>query len=324
MGRTRRSRVAVAAVLTGAALAGTTVGAGAALAAQALLQGTWSAEMGGRRAGEVALRLDDGRHVSSLPDRDAADLIRRIASGEGPWSLAREAGVLTFEGTASERRARGTFTFRPDGAFREDMDALGLGRPSDREMLAAAVHGLTRERVRSLSGAGLLGDEFDDLLAAAIFDVDGAFLQSMEALGLRPDLDQLVAFRIHEVTPAFVREMRELGVGDDADDLLAMRIHGVSRAFVDAIRATGLGEPDADQVLALRIHGVDGAWLESMAEAGAEPADLDEAVAFRIHGVTPDLVRRLRERGYDGLDGDDLLKIRIHGLDRLILRPPPR
>lgn len=343
--------------------AGVAVWAGAAAPVGAatvqVVEGTWSARFADEAddPGEVRVsRWEDearwGRMQATLDD-DATRALRRHAEENGgvvALELRRTAGTLSFEGRVRSGRGSGTFTFEEDPAFRREMATLGMRSIDAEEAFAAALHGVGPEQLRRLRATGFDPD-FDDLMAAAIFEVDEGFarearsagwddvelddlvamrihgvtrawVDAMGEAGLEPeDLDQAMAFRIHGVTPDFAREARSLGLGPlDGDDLVAMRIHGIDARWVADARAMGFGELDFDDVVAMKIHGVRASWLEELADEGFVFDDVDDALSFRVHGITAAYVRELEELGFEELEADDVLRIKIQGLDRLLRR----
>lgn len=310
-------------------IAGTLATLPASAAGQRTAEGTWEAGLAESDEGWIKFRVASpdgadehrlGQMSGRLGAADRAELQRQgnaNPAGAVRLTIDREAGDIVLEGRARRGHAAGVFTFTADPTFARRMAELGFPDVRERDVLAAALHGVGTEAVRQLRAAGYGDLDFADVMSAGIFGVDSTYIARMRALGFRAlDLKRLVAFRIHGVTPEFVGAMKELGFELNEERALAFRIHGVTPEFVRDARALKLGDLDGDDLLAMRIHRVSSAFVDSMRAVGVPPEDLDEAVAFRIHGVTPALVRELRAAGFDDLDGDDLIAIRIHGLDR--------
>lgn len=318
------------------------------------VRGTWALESKEPGEPQLVLRLGEGweGHESRLsaPDDLRDEVLAAVREGQGELiaRVVREAGAFEFRGTARGDEGSGTFTLTLDPAYLGEMEALGYSGLRDHELLAAAAHGAGPRQVRALAQRGYEDVSFGDLLATAIFRVDGGFIDEMQDLELGElELDQLVAFRIfdvdadfvaqarglplgrldagdliamrvHKLDPAFLREMEAQGVElEDVGDALALAIHDIDAGFVAEARGLGLGELDVADLVAMKIHGVDQPFVTAMRDVGFPPEDLGQAVAFRIHGVTPDFVRELEEAGYEDLTGNDLLTARILGPDWL-------
>ena len=335
------------------AVAALTLGITTPAQAQDELSGTWTARL--NDDGEVRVRLvhDDDRHDwgQGMRDADAEALWAAAVAGPVDWSIEAPAGVVRLTGERRGNRAMGEFTFSPDPDFPARMRAAGMdGRIDIEEQLAAALYRVSEETVRSLVRLGIEAEDFGEVLASRIFEIDADFVEGLRDAGVDGDLSDFLAFSIHGVTPDYVREVRRWDVGRvDADELLAFRIHGVDREHAEGLREAGLGTLDADDLiaarihrvtpewaadvarwelgradfddlLAMRIHGVTAEWIEGMADLGLRPADAEEAISFRVHRVNPEWVRELREAGHDDLTADELVRIRIHGLERILRR----
>jgi hypothetical protein len=143
------------------------------------------------------------------------------------FTLERDAGRLSFEGTFRAGEGAGHFTFAPRPEFVAAMRGLGYA----------------------------LDDE--KLYSMAVLDVSRQFVRELDTLGYsRLDLDDLVSLRIHGATPDFVREMQSLGQSRlSAEDLVSLRIHGATPEFVRQLRALGYELVSAEDLVSMRIHG---------------------------------------------------------------------
>jgi hypothetical protein len=296
--------------------------------AQETFEGVWTAREG-EETERPWVQLSWGpewRQGGMSMDRADAQAMwdqARRNGGEVDFTIDAPAGRIVLQGAVSRSRGSGTFTFTPDVGFEASMERAGIamGHTDEDEWLAAALHRVSPAAARELQDLGFRSLDFEDVLAAAIFDVTTNFVRAIRARDMDGDLDDFVAFSIHGVTPDYVDDARSWGPSRlDADDLLAFRIHGITDEFVREVTGWDLGPVEVDDVMAAKIHGVSGEYLRAMEELDAMPDDLDQAVAFRIHGVTPELIRELREEGFDDLTNRELIKVRIFGFDRLLRR----
>jgi hypothetical protein len=272
-----------------------------ACTARAEVRGGWTATRHKGDAGRLQLQLqhDHSNNGQTMDLAAFSGLTAAQVAATAPtpvtFSLRREAGTVTFDGTFRNGSGGGEFAFAPNPAYLASLRDLGV--PVER----AKRH----------------GDSADEqLLSLALLDVSTAFIRSMQAAGYRESLDDYLAMRIFDVTPELVAEYRDLGMNLSADDLVATRIHGATPEFIGEMRELGYGDLDLDDYVAFRIHGVTPKFVEELAELGYRDVDADDLVAFRIHGVTAKFIRELEEDGYRDLSADDLVSMRIHGRGR--------
>jgi hypothetical protein len=269
-------------------------------AAHADLRGGWTVSLPAKEAGRLHLQLhhDDSNLGQTVHLRDLEGLTAgQVASSTRvpvSFTLRREAGLVSFEGTMRQGAGGGDFTFQPNPAYLATLRELGVS-----------------------TGRGKGGESLDEeLLSLAALDVSTEFIRSMQEAGYRESLDEYVSMRIFHVTPELAAEYRELGISPSADDLVAGQIHGVSPAYVREMRELLGAKIGFDDLVATRIHGATPAFIAEMEKLGYGHLDLDDYVAFRIHGVTAKMIRELQAEGYGDLSADDLVGMRIHGRRR--------
>lgn len=301
-----------------------------AATARADVHGGWTATRHKGDAGRLQLQLQHDHSsngqtmdLAAFTDLTAAEIAATVPTPV-TFSLRREAGTVTFDGTFRNGSGGGEFAFAPNSAYLATLRDLGVpvgggkrhGDSADEQLLSLALLDVSTAFIRSMQAVGYR-ESLDDYLAMRIFDVTPALVAEYRALGMELSADDLVAGRIHGVSPAYVREMRELGQrAADFNDLVATRIHGATPEFIGEMRELGYGDLDLDDYVAFRIHGVTPKFVEEIAELGYRDVDADDLVAFRIHGVTPRFIRELEEDGYRDLSADDLVSMRIHGRGR--------
>jgi len=314
-----------------------------ALAASASARQTTEGDFRLREQDERYLaQLDVARHdggESRLGCTLTATEFDRILSSEAAVTVEREAGRFTFQ---SETRTRGTFTFEPSAEFIDflgdrdiDVDdpaelfvmgAVGMtrdwvkvlddlrGHLDADDIVAAGIHGLTREFVAGIGDAGFDDEEFDSYLAMRIHGLDGDQLRDMRQAGLElDDADAALAFRIHGLDADYIADMQQAGLDVDSETLLSCKIHGVGPEYIKSVREAGF-DLDAEALLAWKIHGVKPRQAEAMREAGFADATAEDLLAWKIHGLTPALAEGLREAGVEINDAEELLAMKIHGV----------
>src|SRR5207247_17227 len=142
------------------------------------------------------------------------------------FTLERDAGRFSFDGTFRRGEGAGHFTF--------------TARP---------------EFVAAMRGLGYALDD-EKLYSMGVLDVSREFVRQLDALGYsRLELDDLLSLRIHGVSPEFIKELKSLGYDHVAvEELVSMRIHGVSPEFVRRVQASR-GAVSIDRLVEMRIHG---------------------------------------------------------------------
>ena len=241
------------------------------------------------------------------------------------FTLAREAGTSTFEGTFRNGKGAGQMTFTGNRTYIDSLRSLGVAfdlpvsrrgktTSEDEKLFVLAFHDVSTSFIRSMQSEGFKVS-LDKYLALRIFDVTPAYIKEMRTLGFKDlDDDELIATRIHRVTPDYVRQMRAAGWDLSLDELQASRIHGATPEYAAEMRKLGY-DLDFDDLVAFRIHGVTSQFIAELAKAGYRNVDADDLVAMRIHKVTPEFIAELKAAGYSGVPVEKLVAMRIHGVD---------
>src|SRR2546427_6523487 len=295
------------------------------------ITGTWTAESAAGKAAsangplvQLSLSRRRGTHGSSQHSNPVAlaelrgltaDQMSADASSVS-FTLERDAGRFSFDGSFRRGEGAGHFTFAPRPEFVAAM--LGLGYALDDEKVySMAVLDVSREFVRQLDALGYSRLGLDDLLSLRIHGADPAFIREVKDLGYdHLPVDDLVSFRIHGATPDFIRQMQSLGYRRlSAEDLVSLRIHGASPDFVRQLRDLGYDRVSAEELVSMRIHGVSPEFIKELKSLGYDHVAVEELVSMRIHGVSPEFVRRVQaSRGAVSIDR--LVEMRIHGQER--------
>ena len=113
--------------------------------------GQWLVEF---RTGEGKIHLElryerrdaKGNHSSShgfsIDPGKLTGLSREQAMSAGThvqFQLARDAGTFNFDGWFKEGNGSGHFTFTPNHSFAADLNAQGIGQPTDEQLLSLAM-----------------------------------------------------------------------------------------------------------------------------------------------------------------------------------------
>ena len=273
-----------------------------AAAVAADIRGAWTAEVqdGASMQMNLSTRGGHSNFGETMAAADFAGLtdaaMRATTQTPVTFQLARDAGIVAFEGTFKNGFGAGQFTFTPNQNYIASLRSLGV-------TFEESDHG------------------DNQLLTMALLDVSTPFIRSMQAEGYRVSAEKYLSMRIFRVTPELVRELRSLGYDKiDADDLVATRIHKVTPDYIRAMRAAGYPSLSLENLIASRIHKATPEFLSEMKALGYSNIDFDDLIAFRIHRVTGDFVRELRDLGYNNVSADDLVAMRIHGVTPQFIR----
>lgn len=285
---------------------------------------TWKSAPASGRMVQLTLSRRRGTHGNSQHSNPVAlgDLrgltADQLSAGASSvsFTLERDAGRFSFEGTFRRGEGAGHFTFAPRPEFVAAMRGLGYTVDDDK-LYSMAILDVSREFVRQLDALGYSRLDLDQLLSLRIHGADPAFIRAVKELGYdHLPVDDLVSFRIHGATPEFIREMQSLGLTRlSADDLVSLRIHGASPEFVRALRELGYDHVSAEDLVSMRIHGVSPEFIKELKSLGYDHVAVDELVSMRIHGVSPEFVRRV-QASQGSVSIDRLVSMRIHGEER--------
>jgi beta-lactamase regulating signal transducer with metallopeptidase domain len=283
-------------------------------------RGTWEIRPT-TASGMVHLRLTEGDSSSGstialerLEGLSAAQLSG--AGGSVRFTIKRDAGTFTFEGTARDGVGAGTFTFAPNPAFAGDLEKRGLGRPTADEQYDLARSDIGFAYLDELTKQGYARPALAQLVRAGQHGVRLDYLRDMGAVGYRLGaLDPLITLRDHGVTPEFVRQLAEQGFkGLSADELRRTRDHGVTPEFMRELRDLGYTSLTIDELVNTRDHGVNPQFVRELVALGHRKLALDEVVRLRDHGVNTEFVRDLSTLGHPNLPLEELVRLRDHGV----------
>ncbi len=282
----------------------------------AATSGAWEIQPS-EKAGRVYLELrqkhsNNGREVplSSLQGLSAS------ASGPVTFTLKRDAGTFSFEGTVRNGSGAGAYTFTPSAAFADALQKRGIGRPTAAQQHEMAKSDVSLALLDDLTAQGYEKPTIDDLVRAGQHGVDPDFVHGMGQLGYRVGTVQaLINMRDHGVTPDYVQGLMAQGLPKlSADDLVRARDHGVTPDYVQAMRQAGYGSVAVDGLVNARDHGVDPEYVKAMSTFGYTKLPLESLVNARDHGISADYMKAMADLGFTSLPLDTLINARDHGI----------
>lgn len=238
------------------------------------------------------------------------------AGGPVKFTLRREAGTLTFEGTVRSGVAAGTFDFTPSATFAAEMTKRGYERPTNDEMYVLARNDIGTSYLDELSKQKYARPSLDELLRAGDHGVDLDYLHEMGGAGYHlGQIEHLIRTRDHGVDVEFVDGLKSHGLtGLSVDELVRARDHGVDPEYIGGMKMAGHNMRDLEGLIRARDHGVDPEFIQGMKVTGHDIGDMESLIRARDHGVDPDYVQGMRHHGLK-LDMDELVRARDHGVD---------
>jgi hypothetical protein len=258
------------------------------------LHGAWTATQDEKRPGRIQMNLSSGAHQNFGNSMNISEFtgLASAPAGAVQFTLAREAGTVSFEGSFKHGDGAGQWTFAPNRGYIAALRNLGVEFDLDGE-----------------------GEE-QNLFTVTMLDVSTAYIRSMQSIGYRESLEKYLTMRIFKVTPELVAELRELGFDRlSSDDLVSTRVHKVTPEFVRYMRAAGYTNLSLEDLLSFRIHKVTPEFINELRDLGYDHLSADDLVSMRIFKVTTEYIRDLKNAGYSGIPVQKLIDMKIHKFD---------
>lgn len=196
----------------------------------ARLEDTWTRNNGERWVSFQLQEDTDRRFGMSVPLSDLNGLgapgERWTSPGVIRFTMTRDAGDVSFEGTFSNGRGWGTYRFAAHPDYVAAMGRAGY-RDLDTDMLfRLTLHDVSRAFVASIQAEGYRSASLEDLLRMRIHGIDADYIKGLRQAGYDcVSIEDLVRTRIHGATPSYLAELRAAGYsGLNVEDLIRTRI----------------------------------------------------------------------------------------------------
>lgn len=276
------------------------------IVAQNPVTGTWTANIkervdrdGIKRDSEIYVNFEQKRergrsqHGQGYKFSELSGLSREnTLGGNTRFSLVREAGTIECEGSFTDGKGSGTFTFTPNQAFfagmaSREFDFAKIERNNttsfeDRAFTAATLN-VTTALADDLISANFGKLDVDDLFKAAIFKIDSKFMAEMKATGF-PDLgmEDLVKARIFKIDADYVKQVHEMGFSNKGfEGLVKFRIFNVTPEYLSQLKAAGLSDLDSESIVKCRIFKIDADFIRK-AKAEYPNVTVEQLVKMKI------------------------------------------
>jgi hypothetical protein len=176
------------------------------------------------------------------------------------FTLTRDAGTFTFEGTVLLGIGRGGYQFVPDPTYSAKLSALGYGPVGDDAItiMLMAVRDVSLDYAAEVKYS-LKDVQLSDLARLQDHGVSLDFIRAVTLAGYANlTAEEVVRFRDHGIDEAFLRGLKTSGAPDlSADEIIKLHDHGVRPDYVARIHSAGYGDLTVDQIIKLHDHGVD-------------------------------------------------------------------
>jgi len=223
-----------------------------------------------------AFELSDLRGLTTAQMASPAGTMAR-------FELVREAGIFAMEGYFKAGNGAGTFVFRSDPGFLQQMRALGFLDVSENRQFSMAAQDIGPRFAAEIRATGVAVSQTDRLVAMRIHGVSGDFIRRIQQVGYQPQSEDLVKLRIHGVTEDFANDVRQMYASASLEDLVRMRIHGAGVEFARDVRQA-YPAASIDDLVRLRIHGVSMEYIRNM-QSQSRAITLEQLVRLKIHGI---------------------------------------
>jgi hypothetical protein len=270
------------------------------IVAQTAITGEWRADSTKEKDGKIYLsferRTARGGQNQNSTNYDYSELEGlspdQAQNGKVSFRLVREAGTIDCDGTFTNGKGSGTFTFTPNRGFIDAMRSRGFdfekatGKHDadvDERLFTAATVNVTTKLADGLLSANFGKLEVEDLFKAAIFKITPEFMSEMKATGF-PNLgmEDLVKARIFKIDADYVRQVNDMGFNkEDFEGLVKFRIFKVTPEFLNELKAEGFGSVSSEEVVKCRIFKIDADFIRK-AKAEEPNVTIEDLVQMKI------------------------------------------
>jgi len=189
------------------------------------------------------------------------------------FTLARDAGTVSFHGTAVNGAGSGRFAFQPDPAFVSELGGIAVDPWNHDKIYDMAVAGVPLSYLRGLGA------------------VRNARLYSYDVLRFysfgRPAHRELfpVTPHPHTVDPGYWQRVRETGYPLFREDIERLQTYGVSPDLLRQMKISGYDVLPVSDAIKLQTHGVTQFDIQSMEARGHKNLSTDEIVRYKVNGI---------------------------------------
>lgn len=278
--------------------------------------GLWSAVIHGDK-----VRIEfGGMHWSSTATFDLSELGTLPTGKPGAFTVRRDAGTVTFNGSFDGNRGHGTYAFEQDAGFRSYLAQEGFSDVSDNLMIHLYFTNINKAWFGYVRQNGYTGITMEELKRLATRDMNQEHLAKYIDVFKKDNyghvsLDMIVRLCDHGATPTFINRIRDLGYTDlSLETAVRLVDHGVNADFIEDMKKAGQKNLSLNEAIELRDHGVSVEYIHGLADAGYPNVTPQEARELVDHGVQADFIKEMRELGFKDMSLDDARRLVDHGV----------
>jgi hypothetical protein len=141
--------------------------------------------------------------------------------------------------------------------YAQQMQKLGLGKPSPGDLIAMKLQGITPEYVEKLRSAGLEPHSVHEIIDYQMFNVSPEYLAAMRTAGFQSlSPRELVELRAQGVAPEYAAAMKKQFPNLTMGELLQLRIFKIDDAFIAEAKRHNFDPLTVQKLVRLRISGL--------------------------------------------------------------------
>jgi hypothetical protein len=268
---------------------------------------------------------------------------------QGTFTLAREAGTMTFIGKFEADKGMGTYKFTADKDYGTAMRNEGVVLEDDEDFMVFFMINVKESYVQMLKKKGYNNLDKDQLIPLAALDVNEAYITSIKQAIPDIDLDNLVPFKSLGIDKAYIEEISKAGYKDlspgniialksqgidskyikdfhnsanskknnenaDADDdIIAFKSLNIDQAFIDSFKKLGYNDLSNADLMALKSLNVTSEYINSFEKAGYKNIKTEDLLALKSLNVTPELIIQYKDLGFTDLDLNNVVGAKAVG-----------
>ena len=232
------------------------------------------------------------------------------------FSMVREAGTISFEGTFSQGLGAGIWKFAPNASFVSAMQSRGFNNLDDADLVRATFNNLTIKYTDEIRSAGYEKVTFDDLARAASHKISVTYINELRSLGFTDvTMDDVIRASNHEIDANYLSNLREMGFEKvTLDDAIRAKNHEITKEFISEMRSAGFEALSLDDLIRLKNHEVSLSYVAQLKAEGILNITADDAIRAKNHDITADVIRRAKSQGYTNVGLDEIIRLNNRGL----------
>ncbi|TPG45215.1 M56 family metallopeptidase [Flavobacterium pectinovorum] len=280
-------------------------------------EGDWFATIKGNTV-EINFKSNETDNSSST--FQLSELANIPRDKQGTFTLAREAGTMSFDGKFEGNKGMGTYKFIPNKEYSAAMLKEGVVIKKDIDLIVFFMINIKVSYVQMLKKNGYTYIDKDQLIPLAALNIDEAYITSIKQVLPDIDLDNLVPFKSLDIDKAFIEEIRKAGYKDvSPGKLIALKSQGIDGKYITDVRNSNKedkgdnnknSDDEDDDIIAFKALNVDQEYINSFKKLGYNNISNSDLIAMKSLNVTPEYISGFQKAGYKDIQADDLIAMK--------------